>query len=54
MLRELRSNLFRYLALSLIIIFSVYLVVSILGAATTIIGGVADFQEMNQIGRAHV
>ena len=38
-LRDLKENLFRYLALSALIIFVMYLVVSIVGAADTIIIG---------------
>lgn len=38
-LRDLKSNFMRYLALGLLIIMGMYLVVSIVGAAETIITG---------------
>lgn len=38
--RDFKSNLPRYLALSLLIILAMYLVVSLVGAAETIIWGV--------------
>lgn len=38
-LRDLKENLFRYLALGILILVSMYLIVSMLGAAETIIQG---------------
>lgn len=48
-LRDLRENLFRYLALSALIIFSMYLVISMLGAAETIIRGTGDFAKQKHL-----
>ena len=48
-LRDLKENLFRYLALSALIIFVMYLVVSIVGAADTIIIGSEKQAEKNQL-----
>ena len=47
--RDLRKNKFRYLALGLMVMLSIYLVVSLLGAALTVISGVSAFQETNQV-----
>ena len=47
MLRELRSGALRYLALGLMITFSMYLIVSLLGAADTVILGTAEHAEKN-------
>lgn len=38
-LRDLRENKFRYLALAVLIIMSMYLVISLVGAAETIMQG---------------
>ena len=40
--RDLRENLFRYLALGLLIIFGMYLIVGMVAAADTIIIGTKD------------
>ena len=37
--RDLKANAFRYMALSLLIIFSVYLIVSLVSAADTVVVG---------------
>lgn len=37
--RDLKENLFRYIALGSLIILSMYMVVSLIGAAETIISG---------------
>lgn len=41
-LRDLRENLFRYLALGFLVILGMYMVISLVGAAETIITGTAD------------
>ena len=43
-LRDLKENLFRYLALGILILVSMYLIVSMLGAAETIIQGGEYFE----------
>lgn len=48
-LRDLKENLFRYLALMLLIILGMYLVVSIVGAADTIIIGTKNTAEDNLV-----
>lgn len=48
-LRELKNNFFRYLALFLLIAFGMYIVVSIVAAAETVIAGVSDSQQRNQV-----
>ena len=47
--RELRASWLRYLALGLVIAFAMYLVVSLIGAADTIILGSERHAEMNRI-----
>lgn len=47
--RDLRENLFRYLALGFLIILGMYMIVSIVGAADTIILGVAEKGEKNHL-----
>lgn len=49
MLRELRENWLRYLALGLMITFAMYLIVSLIGAADTIIVGSAEHAERNHL-----
>lgn len=49
LLRDLKSNLLRYLALVLLIIMGMYIVVSVVGAADTIITGTADRAEQNRV-----
>lgn len=52
-IRDLKSNLARYIALSFLIILSMYLVVSLIGAAETIIRGTeqADSRQMVEDGQ---
>lgn len=47
--RELRENLFRYLALGLLIILCMYVVVGLIGAADTVITGGAAAAEANHV-----
>lgn len=47
--RELRENIFRYLALALLIILGMYLIVSLVGAAETVIRGVDEKAEENKL-----
>ena len=49
LLRDLKSNFLRYLALVLLIIMGMYIVVSVVGAADTIIRGTADRAEKNRM-----
>ncbi len=49
MLRELCGNALRYLALGLVIVFAMYLIVSLLGAADTIILGSRDHAKKNRL-----
>lgn len=49
LLRELKSNLLRYLALVMLIVMGMYIVVSVVGAADTIITGTADRAEKNRV-----
>lgn len=48
-LRDLRKNAFRYLALGLLIVLGMYLVVSLVGAADTVITRVEEKAEENKI-----
>ena len=48
-LRELRAHFLRYLALGLMILLSMYLIVSLIGAADTVILGGAEHAEKNRI-----
>ena len=48
-LRELRAHFLRYLALGLMILLSMYLIVSLIGAADTVIIGGAEHAEKNRI-----
>lgn len=48
-LRELRANGLRYLALGLMIAFAMYLIVSLIGAADTVILGSAEHAEKNRL-----
>jgi putative ABC transport system permease protein len=48
-LRDLKSNCFRYAALALLIVLGMYLVVSIVGAADTVISGVDSMAEKNRL-----
>ena len=48
-LRDLRENLFRYLALGFLIILGMYVVISMVGAAETIIIGTADAARENRV-----
>lgn len=47
--RDFKANLWRYTALSLVIIFCVYLIISIVGAADTIMKGTKEHQEQNHV-----
>lgn len=47
--RDLKSNFFRYLALVLLVVMGMYVVVSVVGAADTIIVGSTDKAENNHI-----
>ncbi len=49
MFRELRGNTLRYLALGLVIVFAMYLIVSLIGAADTIILGSREHAEKNRL-----
>ena len=48
-LRDLRENVFRYLALGFLIILGMYVVISMVGAAETIITGTADAARKNRV-----
>ena len=48
-LRDLRANKFRYLALAVLIIMSMYLVISLVGAAETIMQGGADSDREHKV-----
>lgn len=50
-LRDLKENLFRYLALGILILVSMYLIVSMLGAAETIIQGGEYFENNRMLRR---
>lgn len=47
-LRDLKDNLFRYLALGLLIVLAMYIVISIVAAADTIITGTQKIAEENK------
>lgn len=47
--RDLKENFLRYLALGLLIVLCMYLIVSIIGAADTVIGGVDSYAEKNKL-----
>jgi putative ABC transport system permease protein len=49
LLRDFKSNFFRYAALGLMIILGMYIVISVVGAADTIIGGVNSMAEKNHL-----
>ncbi|MCM1083925.1 MAG: FtsX-like permease family protein [Clostridium sp.] len=49
LLRDLKENLFRYLALGFLIILGMYLIISLVGAADTVILGTADKAEENKL-----
>ena len=48
-LRDLKDNLFRYLALGAIIVLCMYLVISLIGTAETMIQGSEILGEENQV-----
>lgn len=48
-LRDLRANKFRYLALALLIIMSMYLVISLVGAAENIMQGGAESDRKHKV-----
>ena len=47
-LRDLKENFFRYLALGLLIVLGMYIVLSLIGAADTIILGTKQMAEQNK------
>lgn len=47
--RDLKSNFFRYLALGFLIAFGMYIVISLVGAADTVIGDVNSAAERNHV-----
>ncbi len=47
--RDLRENIFRYLALGFMIILGMYIVISLVGAADSIIEGTKDAAEANRV-----
>ena len=47
--RDLKQNLLRYLALGFLIILGMYMIVSLVGAAETVIQGVDHFAEKNHL-----
>ncbi|MGN0290724.1 MAG: FtsX-like permease family protein [Lachnospiraceae bacterium] len=47
--RDLKANFWRYFALAVLIILSMYMIVSLVGAAETIIRGVEEHAEENQL-----
>ena len=47
--RDLKENMFRYLALGLLIILGMYIVIGLVGAADTIIRGTARIAEANHV-----
>ena len=49
MRRELRANWLRYLALGLVIVFAMYIIVSLIGAADTVILGTAQHAAQNRV-----
>lgn len=48
-LRDLKENVFRYLALALLIILGMYIVIGLVGAAETIIKGTAQMAKNNNV-----
>lgn len=48
-LRDLRENIFRYLALGFLIILGMYIIISVVGAADTIMTGTADAAKGNRV-----
>lgn len=48
-LRDLRENAFRYLALGFLIILGMYMIISLVGAADTIMRGTADAAKENRV-----
>ncbi len=49
LLRELKANFARYIALVLLIVFGMYLIISIVGSAETIITRTEEHSEMNKV-----
>ena len=47
--RDLKENIFRYLALGFLIILGMYIVISLVGAADSIIEGTKDAAEANHV-----
>lgn len=48
-LRDLKENLFRYLALGFLVILGMYMVISVVGAAETIMTGTKDVAKENRV-----
>lgn len=48
-LRDLKENMFRYLALGFLVILGMYIIISLVGAADTIITGTAEAAKENRI-----
>lgn len=48
-LRDLKENVCRYFALGFLIVFGMYMIVSLVGAAETIITGTVDHAEQNKV-----
>lgn len=48
-LRDLRENLFRYLALGFLIILGMYMVISLVAAAETVITGTTEAAKENRV-----
>lgn len=48
-MRDLKKNLFRYMALAFLIMLGMYIIVSLIGAADTIMQGTVVFQEKNHV-----
>ena len=55
-LRDLKENLVRYLALGMLIVLGMYVVISLVGAAETVITGVEEQGRVNKVedGEFHV
>lgn len=47
--RELKTNFARYLALVLLIVMGMYIIVSVVASADTIIDGTAEHGKMNKV-----
>jgi putative ABC transport system permease protein len=47
--RDIRKNIGRYMALFILIIMSMYIIISVVGAAQTVITRTAEKRESNQV-----